>query len=167
MYLLSPHPDDETLFASYTIMREKPIVIILTHPTEQGNNAGERIFEAYSACQILGVPVMFLGIPENKFSEEILREKLSQLNITDETVIAPALDGGHIHHDITHKVATDMFWNVKYYKTYGKGETRAEGWEVEPTDEEREIKQRAMNCYKTQRENPLTAHYFLTDKEYE
>jgi LmbE family N-acetylglucosaminyl deacetylase len=166
MFLLSPHPDDETLFASYRIMRDKPVVIILTHPTAQGDNAKERLFEAYSACQILGVPVMFLGIPEDKFSEELLREKLTQLNLTG-TVIAPALDGGHPHHDITYKVATDMYSDVKYYKTYGKGETRAEGWEVEATVDEMKLKRQAMNCYQTQINNPLTAHYFITLNEYE
>ena len=28
--LLSPHNDDECLFAAYTLMREKPLVVIIT-----------------------------------------------------------------------------------------------------------------------------------------
>jgi LmbE family N-acetylglucosaminyl deacetylase len=129
-YLISPHCDDEVLFTAYKIMREKPIVVILTFPTLQGENGYERIMESYKAIKLLGSPIMFLNIPEHEFSEERLREELSKLGITDQNVHVPHLDGGHKHHDITHKVATEMFWNVTYYRTYGKGETRAEGWDA-------------------------------------
>jgi len=165
-YLISPHCDDETLFASYTIMREKPIVVILTFPTLQGDNGYERIMESYKAMKLLGSPVMFLNIPEDKFNEELLRTKLGKLGITNQEVIVPHLDGGHEHHDITHRVTTEMFTNVSYYRTYGQGETRAIGFDVEATDEEKELKQQAMNCYKTQINNPLTAHYFTNLHEY-
>jgi LmbE family N-acetylglucosaminyl deacetylase len=167
MFLLSPHSDDEILFTAYTIMREKPVVIILTFPTLQGDNGNERIMESYKAMKMLGSPVMFLNIPEHEFTEDRLRAELGKLSITDQRVHVPHLDGGHKHHDITHKVATEMFWNISYYRTYGKGETRALGWEVEATDEEKELKQKAMNIYQTQINNPLTAHYFTTLNEYE
>jgi LmbE family N-acetylglucosaminyl deacetylase len=123
--------------------------------------------ESYKAMKLLEAPVLFLNIPEHEFTAERLRKELERLNITDELVCVPHLDGGHEHHDITHKVATEMFWNVSYYRTYGKGETRAEGWEVEATPEEQELKRKAMDCYKTQIENPATSHYFNTMKEYE
>jgi LmbE family N-acetylglucosaminyl deacetylase len=167
MFLLSPHPDDEILFTAYKIMREKPIVVILTFPTLQGENGYERIMESYKAMQLLGSPIMFLNIPEHEFSEERLREELLKLGITDQNVHVPHLDGGHKHHDITHKVATEMFWNVSYYRTYGKGETRAEGWEVIATEEEQQLKRKSMDIYQTQINNPLTSHYFNTIKEYE
>jgi LmbE family N-acetylglucosaminyl deacetylase len=166
MYALIPHPDDEVLFTAYTIMRAKPTVVILTYPTLQGDNGLERIMESYTAVKLLGSPIMFLNIPEHAFTEERLRVELDRLD-KSQAVHVPHLDGGHEHHDITHKVATDMFDNVSYYRTYGQGETRAKGFEVDATDAEKELKQKAMNCHKTQINNPLTAHYFKTLNEYE
>jgi LmbE family N-acetylglucosaminyl deacetylase len=167
MFVISPHPDDEVLFCAYKIMREKPIVVIVTHPTLQGDNGHERLMESYKAMRLLGASILFLGIPEHELNETILRKKLEKLGIKSQRVIVPALDRGHPHHDLIHFVCTDMFWNIEYYKTYGKGETRAIGWEVEATKEEQELKQKAMNCYQTQINNPNTAHYFSTLKEYE
>lgn len=163
--LLSPHPDDETLFAAYTIMREKPLVVIVTHPTLQGYNGYERLMESYKAMQILGAPVAFLGIPEHELDFSRLWNALKIFKGYD-TVYAPALDGGHEHHDLVYKVAKKVFSTVRTYRTYGKDETRATGEEVIPTAQELILKQRAMNCYKTQIENELTAHYFTTTKEY-
>jgi LmbE family N-acetylglucosaminyl deacetylase len=164
-YIISPHCDDEVLFTAYKIMREKPVVIILTFPTLQGDNGYERIMESYKAMKLLGASVMFLNIPEHEFTYERLKQELLRLNLSK--VHVPHLDGGHTHHDITHQVATELYSDISYYRTYGKGETRAEGWEVEATDEEKELKQKAMNCYKTQINNPATAHYFTTLYEYE
>jgi len=167
MFILAPHPDDEILFTAYTIIRERPIVVILTFPTLQGNNGLERLTESLKAMSMLNAPVLFLNIPEDEFSEDRLREELLKLGITDQKVHVPHLDGGHEHHDITHKVATEMFWNVSYYRTYGKGETRAKGFEVQATEAERILKRKAMDCYQTQINNPLTSHYFTTLEEYE
>ena len=164
MIFISPHPDDETLFGAYTIMRFKPLVLMVTHPTEQGDNGNERLLETYEAMRILGSPVCFLGIPENELNEENLTKALFRFK--DEFAFIPDLDGGHPHHDLIHNVCKDMFPVHETYKTYGKGETRAIGKEIIPTDKELEFKIEAMKCYKTQIENPLTNHYFLTTKEY-
>jgi LmbE family N-acetylglucosaminyl deacetylase len=165
MYLLAPHCDDEVLFTAYKIMREKPVVVILTFPTLQGDNGHERIMESYKAMKILGAPILFLNIPEHQFTADRLKEELTKLNIS--RVHVPHLDGGHKDHDITHRVTTEMYEDVSYYRTYGQGETRAKGFEVEATNEEKALKQQAMNCYQTQINNPLTAHYFTTLNEYE
>ena len=164
---LSPHPDDEILFGAYTIMREKPLVIICTHATMQGDNGYERAMESYRAMKILGASVMFLGIDENELTERVLEKKLKPM-IDDETLIyAPEyeIDGNH-HHNIVAIVAKRLDWGTQTYKTYTGLESRTIGKEVIPTPEELELKKRAMACYKTQIENPNTAHYFETYAEY-
>jgi LmbE family N-acetylglucosaminyl deacetylase len=163
--VLIPHSDDEILFTAYKIMREKPIVVILTFPTLQGDNGYTRTMESFKAMKLLGASVMFLNIPEHEFDEDRLRTELLKLNIIK--CHAPHLDGGHKHHDITHKVATELYEDITYYKTYGRGETRAIGWEVEPTEEELQLKKKAMELYQTQINNPMTSHYFTVTNEYE
>ena len=84
---LSPHSDDEILFGAYTIMREKPLVIVCTHATMQGGNGYERAMESYKAMKMLGASVMFLGIDEDKLTEEALAEKLDFLIDNDDLIL--------------------------------------------------------------------------------
>jgi LmbE family N-acetylglucosaminyl deacetylase len=165
---LSPHSDDEILFGAYTIMREKPLVVIVTHATMQGDNGNERAMESYRAMKMLGVSVMFLGIDEDKLTEMALFEKLVFLNEADslEIWVPEYEEEGNPHHNLVNKVAKQMFPEVKTYKTYTGLEDRTIGEEIIPTKEEETLKIQAMLCYTTQRQNPLTAHYFNTTKEY-
>ena len=162
---LSPHSDDATLFGAYTIMREKPLVITITHSTLQGDNGYDRIMEDYKAMHILGAPICFLGILEDKLTEELLYEKLSYF-YTKDTVWIPEYEGGNPQHDMVNKVASLLFPSVKLYKTYTGLLDRTVGIEVIPTETELETKKLAMQCYKTQIENHNTAHYFKNYKEY-
>lgn len=150
-------------------MREKPLVVIVTHPTLQGDNGYERLLESYKAVISLGANICFFGIPEHEFSGEIggsmLMAKLQRFP-QDTEVYIPALDGGHHQHDLVHITAKKMFNNTKEYRTYGPGETRAKGIEVKPTTEELNKKIEAMSYFKTQMELPDTRHYFLSTKEY-
>lgn len=163
---LSPHPDDAVLFATYTILREKPFVVTVTHPTFQGDNGEERVIEDYNALRTLGAPVAFLGIDEDKLTEEILLEKLKMFP-NDTTFYVPEYEkDGNPQHNIVHDTVRRMTDNYKEYKTYSGWNDRSGDTEVIPTPEELEIKKRAMACYRTQIENPFTAHYFQTYAEY-
>lgn len=164
--LLAPHPDDETLFAAYTIIREKPLVIVVTHPTMQGDNGYERIMESYRAMRILGASVCFLHIPEHDLDGDVLTEKLQPF-IGASLVYAPDLESGNPHHDMVHLVAKELFSNVKTYRTYGKNQKRTlEGDEVIPTANEVILKKQAMECYTTQLNNQMTHHYFMDTREF-
>jgi len=165
-YFLSPHSDD-SIFATYTILREKPIVVTVTHCTTQNGNGNERVLEDYNAMKILGVPVMFLGIDEDKLTEEMLTEKLSMLDKDSLVYIPEYEDNGNPQHNLVNKVARKIFWRFQTYKTYSGLEDRTVGIEVVPTEEELETKKRVMACYKSQIENPMTSHYFNNFKEYE
>ena len=165
---LSPHPDDAVLFASYLIQREKPLVVTITHPTFQGDNGEERILEDYRAMRILGVPIMYLGIDEDKLTEELLRSKLEQFSSETIFYVPEYEKDGNPHHNLVHDTVrrmTDGYF--KEYKTYSGWLDRSGDKEVIPTPEELATKQKAILCYRTQIENPLTSHYFDTLKEYE
>lgn len=164
---LSPHSDDEILFGAYTIMREKPLVVICTHATMQGDNGYERAMESYRAMKMLGASVMFLGIDEDELTEELLEEKLNPLMADDVRLIAPEYEiYGNPHHNIVAIVAERLDWGTQTYKTYTGLETRTIGKEIIPTPEELELKKRAMLCYQTQIQNPFTSHYFDVTNEY-
>lgn len=163
---ISPHPDDETLFGAYTIQREKPLVIIVTHPTSQGKNGYERLLESYDAMRILGAPIAYLGIREDELTKYTLMKKLIRF-YTEDLVYIPEKEGGNPHHDLVHDIAKEIFPNIKTYKTYKGTESRSIGTEVIPTEQELELKKQAMQCYVSQRFNKNTAHYFETTAEYE
>lgn len=167
-YFISPHSDD-IIFATYTILREKPIVVTVTHSTMQGDNGFERVLEDYKASKILNVPIMFLGIDEDKLTKETLEEKLRLLSDDEypEIWIPEYEEDGNPQHNTVNRVAKNIFPNIKTYKTYSGLEDRTIGKEIIPTKEELEIKKRVMACYKTQIENPLTNHYFNLTEEYE
>lgn len=165
--LISPHPDDAVLFASYFILREKPLVITVTHPTYQGDNGNQRIVEDYSALRILGAPICFLGIDEDKLTLEILLERLHFLPPGTHYYIPEYEKDGNPQHNLINIAIKSETFNWTEYKTYSGLEDRTIGSEVIPTEEELLLKQAAMACYRTQIENPNTAHYFNTYAEYQ
>lgn len=153
---IAPHNDDETLFGAFTLMREHPLVVIVTDSWIQKNRgeditADQRWEETKQAMEILGCSVIRLGIRDDVIDEYQINEKLSRF-AGFETVYAPAILGGNPHHDMIGKVAQKVFGDrVKLYSTYTKENLWVPGvYEVTPTPEELALKERAMACYKTQ-----------------
>lgn len=165
--LLSPHQDDESLFAAFTIMRVKPLVIVCTSSYLQPNRGDIgcsneiRQKETINAMNLVGCPVVFLGIPDTELTEETLRERLQHFN--PETIYIPALQGGNPQHDLVHKVAMELFGrkNIEQYSTYAKGTWFTKGnWEIKPTHQEMELKNKMLDCYKSQILLPSTRPHF-------
>jgi LmbE family N-acetylglucosaminyl deacetylase len=153
--LLSPHNDDECLFAAYTLMREKPLVIVVTDSDlAEGVTARQRREESRRACELLDVPVVFLGLKDGTLEQQKddLRRRLEPLASQPwSKVYAPAIQGGHKDHDALGDVVSTMFSPVSYYATYAAGELFSPaGREIEPTPEEVEHKNRALDCYPSQ-----------------
>lgn len=153
--VFAPHSDDETLFCAYTIIRQKPLVIIVTDSYNQGIvrhdiTAEMRRRETIEACKILGAPVMFLGIRDDELTEEALLERIEGLN--PDRVYAPAIQGGHPHHDIVGLVAQGLWAEgLRQYSTYSKDvHFIREGELVVPTAEEMELKNQALDKYVSQ-----------------
>lgn len=165
---LSPHNDDETLFGAFTLLRDKPLVVVITDGWIQYNrgdlgcHADTRREETIRAMEILGCPVAFLGIKDTELTEELLIQRLAQFkHLGFERIYAPAIQGGNPQHDLIGKVAGQSFTNVVYYTTY----TRTELWtkgsvEIIPTLEEKELKEKALWCYQSQIKLPATRPHF-------
>ena len=171
--LLSPHCDDESLFCSFTLMRLHPLVIICTESFiqyERGDiscNAETRRKETIEAMKLAGCPVVFLGIRDTELREEILRERLQYFN--PETIYIPAVhEGGNEQHNLVGKVALELFGrnNVERYCTYIRGDFNIVqgGWEIKPTHPEMELKNKMLDCYKSQLQLPSTAPHFAAVK---
>jgi LmbE family N-acetylglucosaminyl deacetylase len=163
---LAPHNDDETLFGAFTLMRVKPLVIIVTDSYIQpergdvGCTAEIRRQETIEAMKIAECPVLFLGIKDTELTEEVIRERLQYFN--PEQIYVPAIQGGNAHHDLVGKVAMDLFGKkCERYTTYTKTELYTTGnYEVKPTPVELEKKDRMMDCYNSQWELPSTLPHF-------
>lgn len=155
--LLAPHNDDEALFASYIILKFKPLVVIVTdavkHELKFGSMSGimARRRESEEAMKILGVKVEFLGIPDTGLYIDNLIVNLEDFEVTGK-VFAPALQGGHKDHD-TVSMAAGRVWGDKvvYYSTYTKENLTPDGEvAIIPSKKEEELKNQALDCYKTQ-----------------
>jgi len=164
---LAPHNDDEVLFGAYTLMRYKPLVIIVTDSWIQ-HLRGEQLctphlrrLETIEAMKLVGCPVLFMGIPDNQLTEEILKERLQYFN--PETIYIPALQGGNPQHDLVNKVALELFGTNKceQYCTYTKTELYTTGgWEIVPSQPEVELKNKMLACYQSQINLSSTAPHF-------
>src|ERR1041384_7423346 len=155
--LLSPHNDDESLFAAYTLMRERPLVIIVTDSDAHlaaGITAHERREESRRACELLGVPVVFLGLKDGALEQHKADLELRLAPFASQSwthIYAPAIQGGHKDHDAVGDVVSSMFSSVSYYATYALRELFTPfGKEIEPTREEIDLKNRALDCYPSQ-----------------
>lgn len=164
---LAPHNDDEALFGAFTLMRVKPLVIIVTDSyiqPERGDvecTAEIRRQETIDAMAIAGCPVVFLGIKDTELTEDILHERLKGFN--PETVYVPAIQGGNAQHDLVGKVGLELFGDrCERYTTYSKTELYTEGkYEIKPTEEELDKKFRMTNCYLSQLTLPSTRPHFI------
>lgn len=154
---LSPHQDDETLYGAVTLMREKPLVIICTSSHIQPDRGDMgctdeiRRQETINAMALIGCPVVFLGIKDKELTYENLYERLK--GFSSDRVYAPAIQGGNRHHDIVSQVAVDIFGTerCKLYTTYNSDELHTTGFfEIKPTAEEFLLKNKMLDCYKSQ-----------------
>jgi len=167
---ISPHSDDETLYGAFTLMREKPLVVIVTDSYIQQNRGEsitpqQRFQESVNAMKILGLPIVRLGIRDDIITELAVIERLAWFK-NFETVYAPALQGGNLAHDIIARASEKVFKSnprAKFiqYSTYSKGEFYTPGTkQIIPDSTEIAIKNEMLDCYKSQIELPATLPHF-------
>jgi len=164
---ISPHNDDETLFGAFTLMREKPLVLIVTDSYIQalrgdGITADQRIRETLEAMKILDCPVCFGGIPDSQITEEELFALFASFENFNRVYVPAVYGNGNPHHDLIGKVAIEHFGSkVIPYATYTKDNLYMTGnTEIKPTDEEMGMKIRALQCYHSQLSLPSTRPHF-------
>lgn len=163
---LAPHNDDETLYGAFTLMRVKPLVVVVTDSYIQpergdvGCDAETRRKETIEAMKIAECPVVFLGIKDTELTEEVLRERLRQFNT--EQIYVPAIQGGNAQHDLVGKVAMELFGHrCERYTTYTKTELYTRGnYEVKPKPDETYKKRQMLLCYASQLELNSTLPHF-------
>lgn len=143
--LLSPHADDEGLFATYICLRLKPLIVVVTDGTQHQEKFGisieTRREESKAAAKILGCEIQFRGTSD--------RDNIRKLEGLQGTIISPALQGGNIHHD-----QLSRYGDIQY-ATYTKTNLTPyleDGVAIIPTPEEEAIKEKVLACYKSQHE---------------
>lgn len=154
---LSPHDDDQILFGCFTLIRERPLTLIVTDSWVQFNR-GENITsemrtkETEEAMKILGLPFVRLNVRDDAFDVDILKYKLSQFIGFDEVLSPDPEQHGNLQHDLVGMIATEIWGDkCKHYTTYTKVAPHTKGKiEIVPTIEEVELKNKALDCYKTQ-----------------
>jgi LmbE family N-acetylglucosaminyl deacetylase len=161
--LLAPHCDDETLFASYILLREQPKVAVCFNGRRARHlpRDSEREQETVNAMQVLGCDVVFCRATCDPADWYELETALAP--IRPERVWAPLPEpGGNLGHNGVGNLAA-MLWPglVRYYTTYGAGNERTTIGKPFPTDPSwPDKKLKAMSCYASQRMKPDTAFHF-------
>lgn len=160
-----PHNDDEALFLSWTILRHRPLVVIVTDSARQwkrgtGITARQRRAESLAAMDILGAEVRFLGIPDDELTIPTVRRALEHLG-DPEMVFAPAHEGpeGNADHNLV-ATACSVLANVTRYMTYTRA-GKSTGVEVPYEPDWPRLKLQALACYESQIRLPSTAPHFL------
>ena len=155
---LSPHNDDETLFGAFTILREKPLVVIVFDSHLQfdrgtGVTAIQRRTESMNAMIALGMmPPKFLGFSDAEAIEPAIEAAFARLG-RFEMVYAPAdEEQGHAQHNLVARLADRVFDPVTHYLTYTR--TRGKSASDHPVPIEKgewiAAKLRALACYGSQ-----------------
>lgn len=122
--LLSPHNDDETLFASYIILRESPLVVTVLDGAHKRHNPTPeaRVVESKNAMKVLGADYEHLWLPLDAPAwQESAALRIEGLDLVDvEHVWAPFPEpGGHRHHNRLGELATRLWpGKVSFYSTY-------------------------------------------------
>jgi LmbE family N-acetylglucosaminyl deacetylase len=168
---LSPHNDDEVLFGAFTILREKPLVVIVTDSVVQekrgyGIRAIDRRAESNRAMKALMMPPpVFLRFGDETPAWDLIIERLQEFNPV-EHVWAPAIeDGGHPHHNKVGEIA-DMLWphRVTHYLTYTVRGKSTSGKRVKFYPFWVELKLRALLQYGSQMGHESNMDHFLREQ---
>ncbi len=177
---IAPHNDDEALFGAYIIQIYKPLVVVLTDSYIQYERGEKqchkdiRTAESVGAMKVLGAEVEFCHVPDKNFNvtlcEMALLKYATKLSIPQsagegyDMVFSPSpIEGGNWMHDITGQVADKLFPGVSYhYSTYTKTREYPEGHTlICPTEEMKQKKLAAINCYQSQMTN-VCRQYLVT-----
>ena len=177
---VSPHNDDATLFGSFTLQRERPLVLTVFDSHVQparGHtkcDADTRRKEDLDAMAVLGCAIEFSGVPDNEPDATIRgRIEAALRKWTPAEVWLPAVEpGGHDHHNLIGEIGTAVFKGARihryltYTRTAGKS---TNGREIKPSGAMVRAKLQALACYVTQLEIDALGcwpHFIRDQSEY-
>jgi LmbE family N-acetylglucosaminyl deacetylase len=171
---IAPHNDDETLFGAFTLLREKPHVVVCLRSIRQelrgtGVTYSEREQETANALEILNVDSweQWTFSDAEPTWQELERALLPWKDV--KKVYAPAYErGGHEHHNKIARIATRVFPRAALtsYLTYTRS-GRSSSRHLVPFEPEWVVtKLRALACYHSQIVVPetWTTEHFVGDQ---
>lgn len=157
---LAPHPDDETLFGAFTLLRYKPTVVCVL------DCGADRSREFYNACDTLGITEREVwSFRETAADWRAIRERIESLDA--EVIYAPAaVENGNRDHNRIARIAEAAHpGRVVRYLTYTT-EGKQTGGVLVPFDPEWvPLKLRALACYPSQSGHPSHAPHFMRSQE--
>lgn len=178
--LLSPHNDDETLFASFLCLRYEPHVVVCFRSQLQKDVAGitayERETETDAAMMIYGCdwrqwPLLDTAADPEEVEAWMwgLRDPAGNDDDWD-IVFAPAHErGGNAQHNLIAELADRVFTGVElqHYLTYTGGAVRSRSEkEIEFEPAWLFKKHAALACYQSQVGTPSWRHFVEDLREY-
>ncbi len=165
--LLAPHSDDETLFAAFVQLAERPRVVVCL----QGRRArhlprnGEREAESAASAMLLGTDVAFIASPCDPPDWQLVERELERVEPEHVYAPLPELDGA-AQHNAVGNLAVGLYGpeRVTFYATYTIHSGRSQvGAQVLERDGWRTRKLQALTCFRSQASKPDTAMHFHRD----
>lgn len=158
--LISPHADDETLFAAFSIIRHRPRVVIAFPSTGDYGDTATRTEESRQAVALLG------GGDVEQWDGRDLEDKMRELDarIRPTIVFAPDIDASHPEHRAVAAAAALVFGaRVRWFHTYNEGGKVRSGDPVPFEAGWPERKRAALACYRSQLAHPRARKFFDDD----
>ena len=162
--LFSPHADDEALFASFTILRHRPDVVICFPSAGDYGDTDARLAESRDACSILGAA----GVEQWQGGDLAAQMRAYDERVHPARVWASDPRASHPDHVAVALAAAEVFQErLTTYNTYdAAGKVRA-GTQAEFEPEWVESKLRALARYTSQLRHPRAHAFFVEDlREY-
>lgn len=151
--LLAPHADDETLFSCWTLLRERPEVILCLPGAPRHGTRDVRLTEFAAAMAVVGCSWLSLVDID-------LEQALGKLQPTHVWAPLPEPGGNHDHNLVGALAAKLWPGRVTFYTTYAAARTiRGERVGCEPSWPA--IKREALACYRSQQSHPGTREHFV------
>lgn len=176
--LLSPHNDDETLFAAFTIIQHRPDVVVCFPSSGDYGDPMVRLSETDHALRILTSRTDY-AIDQLAAGVDLRAEfRVIDEDRRPDVVFAPHVNSSHDDHVAVALAANAVFGaRVRWYHTYGYGwgllepgmiHQRGlgkirEGIKIAPKPEWVELKLRALLCYQSQIRHPRASQFFTWD----
>ena len=158
--LFSPHADDETLFAAFTILRYRPKIVICFPSAGDYGETEQRLNESRAAMEVLGAT----GVDQWPGSDLVGRMQGLDRAERPTCVFAPDPFCSHPDHRAVATAAAEVFGaRVTTYHTYNDGGKVRRGNRVEFEPPWVEQKLRALARYTSQINHPRAVQFFCDD----
>jgi LmbE family N-acetylglucosaminyl deacetylase len=169
--LLSPHSDDAVLFACWSLLAHRPLVVTvlasqLQEDLGMGVTHATRAAEDACAYNLLGCDHTQWPYPDSDPDWGAVENAMRTMDerLQPDRVFAPAIEpGGHGQHNAVAQAALSVFGErVIGYLTYVRGNGRSRSDREVPFEPSwPAVKLRAMACYLSQISEPSTRDWFL------